>query len=82
MTQYQCNTSDVTENDNADEDKVVDCGMSPPRKDETCQVFEVIRSCCLFQDDGQKCQKSVRDRENGRNITNEKEAAITYHRLF
>ena len=33
--------------------------MSPPRKGEIRQAFDVLRSCCLFQDDGEQTRKNV-----------------------
>ena len=33
--------------------------MSPLRKDEIGQAFEVVRSCSLFRDDGEKMRQKV-----------------------
>ena len=41
-TQSKYDTSDVTEDDNKDEEEDVDWEMLPPRKDKICQVFEVL----------------------------------------
>ena len=46
--------SDVTEDDNGDEEEDIDWEISPPSKDEICQASEFLQSCCLFQDDGDK----------------------------
>ena len=63
LTQSQYDTSDVTENDNGNEEEDVDWKMSPPRKDEIGQAFGVLRSCCLFQDDEEKMQNKVSEIE-------------------
>ena len=52
-------TSDVTEDDNGHEEEDIDWEISPPRKGEIRQAFEVLRSCCLFQDDGEQTRKNV-----------------------
>ena len=52
VTQSQYNASDITEDDNGDEEEDVDWEMSLQRKDEIRQAFEVLLSCCLFEDDG------------------------------
>ena len=51
VTQSQYDMSDVPEDDKGDEEEDIDWEMAPPRKDEICQVFESLRSCCLFRDD-------------------------------
>ena len=38
--------------------------MSPPRKDKICQAFEVLRSFCFFQADGEKMGTKVSEIEN------------------
>ena len=63
VTQFQYDTSDVTEGDNGDEGEHVEWEISSPRKGETRQAFEVLRSCCLFQDDGEKMRRKVSDTE-------------------
>ena len=37
--------------------------MSPTRKHDNRQAFEVLQSCCLFQDDGEKMRKKVSEKE-------------------
>ena len=60
VTQSHYDTSD---DDNGDEEEDVDWEMSPPRKDDIRQAFEVLQSCCLFQDDGNKMRKKVSEVE-------------------
>ena len=38
--------------------------MSPLRKDEIAQAFEVVRSCCLFLDDGENMRQKVLEIKN------------------
>ena len=60
VTQSQYDTSDVTEDNNGDKEEDIDWEMW---KDEICQAFDVLWSCCLFQDDGEKMWKKVSEIE-------------------
>ena len=56
--------------------------MSPLRKDEVHQAFEVLQKCSLSRWRGENVKKSARDRENVQNVTDEKEVAISDYRLL